>query len=161
MQQQQQYNGPPTGQLNNLQYFGPPGPPPGPIGYFGPQHNQRQPLNPRQNLRVQDTHAPTSVPLTASSWNVNGWTDLNQCIRHRVIEYKNSDFYLLSETHLPKDGSITCPGYTSFVNNRQEQHVDAPSPSGGVAILIKNSVLDSYEITVIDKSYDGILGIKA
>ena len=66
----------------------------------------------------------------------------------------------MSETHLPKDGSITCPGYTSFVNNRQEQHVDAPSPSGGVAILIKNSVLDSYEITVIDKSYDGILGLK-
>ena len=51
-QQQQQYNRPPLGQPNNWQYFGPPGPPPGPTGYFGPQHNQRQPLNPRQNLRV-------------------------------------------------------------------------------------------------------------
>ena len=46
------------------------------------------------------------------------------------------------------------------MNNRQEQHKNAPSPSGGVAILVKNEIFQDYNVEIIDKSYDGILGIK-
>ena len=77
-----------------------------------------------------------------------------------MISDKNSSFYIICETHLPKDGTLSCPGYTPYLHNRQEQHKDAPSPSGGVAILVKNDIFIDYEIEIVDKSFDGILGIK-
>ena len=61
---------------------------------------------------------------------------------------------------MPKDGTLTCDGYTPFLNNRKEKHKDAPSPSGGVAILVKNEIFNDYTVEIIDKAYDGILGIK-
>ena len=66
---------------------------------------------------------------------------------------------LLTETHLPKNGILDCPGYTVYVHNRAEQHRDAPTASGGVAILVKNDLFKTYKIEIIDKSIDGILGI--
>ena len=38
--------------------------------------------------------------------------------------------------------------------------MNAPKPSGGVGILVQNWLTDHFEINMIDKTYDGILGIK-
>ena len=53
-----------------------------------------------------------------------------------------------------------CEGYTPFLNNRKERHREAPKPSGGVAILVRDDVLQKFDINIIDKAYDGILAIK-
>ncbi|XP_060556851.1 uncharacterized protein LOC132717406 [Ruditapes philippinarum] len=39
-------------------------------------------------------------------------------------------------------------------------HRRAPKPSGGVGILVKKWVVETYEISIVDKSYDGILALK-
>lgn len=50
--------------------------------------------------------------------------------------------------------------YTWFGNNRKNIHINAVKGSGGVGILIKSSVLEQYNISIVDKEYDGILCLK-
>jgi hypothetical protein len=45
-------------------------------------------------------------------------------------------------------------------HNRQDIHVNAPKPSGGVGLLVKSWLYEEWEISVIEKSLDGILGVK-
>jgi hypothetical protein len=45
-------------------------------------------------------------------------------------------------------------------HNRQELHRNAPKGSGGVGIFVKNCLLELYDIKVIDRIIDGIIGIK-
>ena len=91
---------------------------------------------------------------------MNGWTSENKCLREQLIINIASDIYCLSETHLDKNSSLDCEGYTCYVNNRKSKHLRAPKPSGGVAILVKDNVFNDFQIRVIDKEYDGILGLK-
>ena len=70
------------------------------------------------------------------------------------------DIICISETHLPVDNVIHISGYRWFGFNRSDSHENAPKPSGGVGILVQNWLTDHFEIKVIDKTYDGILGIK-
>ena len=44
-------------------------------------------------------------------------------------------------------------------HNRQHTHINAPKGSGGVGIFVRNSLFDLFEINVVDRTYDGILGI--
>ena len=44
--------------------------------------------------------------------------------------------------------------------NRRDIHRDAPKSSGGVGILVKQWVCDTYNISLIGKTVDGILGVK-
>lgn len=50
-------------------------------------------------------------------------------------------------------------GYNWFGFNRTERHRNAQKGSGGVGLLVKDSLVLSYEITVIDKSLDDIFGV--
>jgi hypothetical protein len=68
----------------------------------------------------------------------------------------DADILTVIETHLPADKHIQCEGYTWFGHNRNEMHRRAPKPSGGVGILVKKWVVETYEISIVDKSYDGI-----
>ena len=38
-------------------------------------------------------------------------------------------------------------------------HVNAPKGSGGVGIFVRNALFETFDISVIDRSYDGILGL--
>ena len=71
----------------------------------------------------------------------------------------NCDIICISETHLHVDNVIHISGYRWFCFNRSNIHVNAPKPSSGVGILVQNWLADQFEIKVIDKTYDGILGI--
>ena len=98
--------------------------------------------------------------MKISSWNLNGWTLENKHLRELLIKNVGSDIYCFSETHLPHDGNILVENYVSFVNNRKFKHRNAPKPSGGVAILVKDSVFNDFKVQVIDKELDGIIGLE-
>ena len=69
----------------------------------------------------------------------------------------NPDVVLIQETKLTDDNVITVPGFQWFGNNRKFKKKGAKCGSGGVGILIRNSVANNYDIEVVDKSLDGIL----
>ena len=47
-----------------------------------------------------------------------------------------------------------------YGHNRKGKHEKARKGSGGVGILVKNSLLNYFKIEVIDKSVDGIIGLR-
>ena len=77
-----------------------------------------------------------------------------------MIKQIDADIYSINETHLNQNDCIEVESYKWIGFNRCSIHKDAPKASGGIGILIKNSVVDEYLIESIDKSYDGILAIK-
>ena len=36
-------------------------------------------------------------------------------------------------------------------------HINAPKPSGGVAVLVKQTLLIDFNVSILDSTYDGIL----
>ena len=60
---------------------------------------------------------------------------------------------------MDKNAVLGCENVTVFHHNRQEKHMNATRASGGVAILIKDKLLQQYDCIIIDKSIDGILGV--
>ena len=45
--------------------------------------------------------------LSVITWNVNGWTDLNSCLRQKVIKILDVDIVCLTETHLRNNSKTT------------------------------------------------------
>ena len=84
----------------------------------------------------------------------------NHELRSAIIQGINSDIISLNETHLIGDNNIQIDGYAWYGHNRQQQHIRAQRGSGGVGFLIKTWINSDYDITVIDKSYEGILSLK-
>ena len=69
-------------------------------------------------------------------------------------------FQFISEAHLHKEKELHITEYKWIGYDRLPIHVNAPTASVGVETLVKNWWIDLFSIYVIDKSYDGILGIK-
>ena len=100
-------------------------------------------------------------PIRISHWNINGWTATNSILRKFAIESLNSDIISLNETHLCGNDMIYFDGYAWIGNNRQNLHINAPKGSGGVGLLIKADISKSFNVSILDKSFDGnILGVK-
>ncbi|CAG2234601.1 unnamed protein product [Mytilus edulis] len=66
----------------------------------------------------------------------------------------------ISETHLAGQDEINVTGYTWLGFNRTNIHRNAPKASGGVGILLSNWLLKYFNVSVIDKTFEGILGVK-
>ena len=66
----------------------------------------------------------------------------------------------MCETHLSGNDTIDLPGYKWLGFNRQLQHTLAPWTAGGVGMFIKHDLYNSFDISIVDRSYDGILGVK-
>ena len=85
-----------------------------------------------------------------------------------VIKHINSDITCIIETHFKTDidnagnqrTTIAMDNYIWIGVSRPRINVRALKASGGVGILIKNSFLTEYNVKVIDKSFDGILGVE-
>ena len=92
-------------------------------------------------------------------WNVNGWTAGNCGLRKHILLNINPDIVSLNETHLTGDQDIELAGYTWFGQNRK-MHRRAVKGSGGVGILVKNKIFESYEVSISDKTVEGILGMR-
>jgi hypothetical protein len=81
---------------------------------------------------------------------VCGWTTDNNELRINLVNGLNSDIISLCETHLGGNDVLLVPGYTWIGHNRQDIHVNAPKPSGGVGLLVKSWLYEEYEISVIE-----------
>lgn len=71
----------------------------------------------------------------------------------------NCEIISIGETHLDVGNVIDINGYRWFGFNRRDIHVKFRNHRWG-RNLVRNWFIDQFEITVIDKIYDGILGIK-
>lgn len=91
------------------------------------------------------------------TWNVAGWTERNSELREAIIRDSDFDIVCVQETHLQNNSSIAIDGYKYFGYNRSLVHRRAPKGSGGVGIFIKESLLQYFDCTIVDKSFDGIL----
>ena len=83
---------------------------------------------------------------------MNGWTLTNGELRRLLLSHYDADFISLNETHLKGQSSIEIEGYTWFGMNRKT-HFRAPKGSGGVGVLVKNSIFGSYKVNVFDNIF--------
>ena len=68
------------------------------------------------------------------------------------------DIIGIAESHLRNhDHSLSVDGYTWFGQNREILHVNAKTGSGGVGFLIKNKLIEYYNIEILESSFEGIL----
>lgn len=81
-------------------------------------------------------------------------------MRKGIFKSINCDIICVCETHLAKDDVINVPGFSWFGFNRVDIHKNAPKPSGGIGILVKTWILEHYNASVIDRSFDGILRLQ-
>jgi hypothetical protein len=72
----------------------------------------------------------------------------------------DADIISICETHLLDNEVINVNSYTWFGFNRLEIHRNAPKGSGGVGLLLRNSLPETHNVKVVDTSYDGILIVK-
>lgn len=78
-----------------------------------------------------------------------------------ILKNQNAHFISLCETHLRADDKIDIgTDYICLCNNRQLQNRQARRHSGGVALLVHESIINEYNVTVVDKARDGILAVK-
>ena len=67
-----------------------------------------------------------------------------------------ADIVCLTKTHLREYVTIDLSSYSCFVNNRKELSVRTNKGSGGVAILVKDYLLQSLQVRLVDKSQSGM-----
>ena len=93
------------------------------------------------------------------SWSVNKNSD-NYNVRQQILNYCDFDLLGVAETHLLGESILDIPGYTWKGQNRKSIHVNSRKGSGGVGLLIKNTILEYFNVIVCEDSYEGILWIK-
>jgi exonuclease III len=93
-------------------------------------------------------------------WNINGWTDNNKILREKIIDHLHPDILCLGEMHLENEQSIKINNYVFEHFHRQCKHNKAPKTHGGVGILTKEELYNTFKIKVIDKCVEGILGVQ-
>ena len=97
--------------------------------------------------------------INISHINVGVWTTNNGELRKKMLKYIDSELICMNETHLQGDTTIYIEGFTFYGHNRHSTHIRAPKGSGGVSIFVRNDLFPHFNISILDKSYDGILGI--
>lgn len=81
-------------------------------------------------------------------------------LRENVIVKSNLDIVGICETHLMSNEGISIDNYVWFGNNRKTISPRARKGSGGVGILVKESVLQHFSINVIDCELEGTLCVQ-
>ncbi len=68
----------------------------------------------------------------------------------------------MTETHLSDNNeeSIKIQNYKWFPHSRLTKHVRAAINHGGVGLLVKENILNDFNLTILDKSLDGLLSVK-
>ena len=89
--------------------------------------------------------------------NVCGWTHNNSLLREKLLQTANAEIISLNETHLKYGDTINVHNYTWFGHNRERLHINAPKGSGGVGFLVHEKLFKSFNISIWDKTYEGIL----
>ena len=91
-------------------------------------------------------------------WNVRGFVQRDYCrLRENVITATDLDIVCLCETFLRNSEIISIEGYKWFGHNRTNISKRAVRGSGGVGVLVKESMFDRFSIDVVDKRHEDIL----
>ena len=103
--------------------------------------------------------------MTAGFWNTRGWSvnknSDNYILRSSCLNVADLKKIIgLAETQLVGNEQIDFDGYHWFGKNRQSLHLKAKVGSGGVGFLIRDDIMNSFNVTVLDDTYEGILWLK-
>ena len=110
-------------------------------------------------------HHYSKTKYTVVEFNLNGWFTQKSPhylqFKRDILEFLNADFLILPEIHcVNPQQKIEIENYTVFQNNRNNAN-NRNKGSGGIAIAIKNTILEQHTIiSVFNGDYDGQLGIK-
>ena len=116
-----------------------------------PEATARRPASP---------YSPTEGKVRCGVWNMRGFVSNDHCrLREKVIIASDLDLLCVCETFLRGNDGINIPGYRWFGNNRLNISKRAVRGSGGVGILIKDSLFNKYSIDIVDKNYEDIIWV--
>ena len=65
-----------------------------------------------------------------------------------------------AETHLINKQELKLRNYVWYGHNRRNIHFRAKVGSGGVGFSIKKTLLNDFDVTMLDDTYEGILWLK-
>ena len=83
----------------------------------------------------------------------------NTTFKQHVLAALYHDIYILPETHCLGDETVELDSYTVYKNNRVPQ-ANITKGSGGIAIALHSSVVESHTILSVYYGVDGQLAIK-
>ena len=79
-----------------------------------------------------------------------------------LLDGLDPDIISLCETHLNSDenNDILEHKYAAYYYSRRYTNVNARRHFGGVAVFVKRTLFNDYNVYVVDKYKDGILALK-
>ena len=81
-------------------------------------------------------------------------------MRAKVVDLYRPDVIAVVETWLRGEEMIEVDGYRWVGWNRRGLHRKAVRGSGGVGLLIKEEVLESYTIEILESDVEGLLWVR-
>ena len=81
-------------------------------------------------------------------------------LRQNCLEFLGLDIIGVAETKLRHDDKIVLHGYQFFGQNRKNTHVRARSGSGGIGLFVKDSIIQQYDVRILDSSIEGSLWVQ-
>ena len=79
--------------------------------------------------------------------------------RESCISILELDIIGIAETHLLHSQSLSLQQFAFYGHNRTQLHKHAKSGSGGVCLLVRKELLKIFDISILDKSCEGILWV--
>ena len=65
-----------------------------------------------------------------------------------------------AETHLKAGDVLQLDDYKWYGNNRKNIHVRARKGSGGVGFFIRDDIANSFDVSILDNTREGVLWLK-
>ena len=72
----------------------------------------------------------------------------------------DTDILAICESHLSGSDQIDLDWFVWLGKNRQFEHVNAHTSSGGDSFLVRTNLLSNFEVSVLDETVDDILWVK-
>ncbi len=85
-------------------------------------------------------------------WNTNGW-DKDPASDHSMLRQlctTEIDILGVADIKLEGEEKLAIPGYLWFGHNRKNIHWNAKCGSGGIVFFIRDSLCETYTITILD-----------
>ena len=81
-------------------------------------------------------------------------------LRKEMMNHLDLDLVGIAETYLLGDRELEIDEYAWFGSNRKNIHIKAKKGSGGVGFLIRNNIMEHYNVMVEADTKEGILWLK-
>ena len=91
--------------------------------------------------------------------NVNWWNRNNCELRQIKLHSTNADLKAVNETHLKNNECPKLTGYNWVGANRLTTHKNAVRAFSGIGLFHKDELAHTFQINIIDKTFDGILNV--